>query len=562
MHDVGCCKLPARRGTLVCFRSVLFATLSVNVTDGLGFQVFPRPFAHLKSPQFSKPHGVTRTALFDSDGHRDVDSAIPSNVTVNGSGVKILNEHQLFNGLGSQSLTLSSTMIADVPLPTENGGYSHTRASKAKISAANKGRTPWNKGRQRSEEEKARIAAGVRATNRERFLQKLKDLGVTEQEYEEQKKAERRKKDAERRARRTENGGYRPTEETRQKISRILKEKHAKGEIRRKKVDPKKVRRGFAHTEETRQKISESLKQRWATDVDYRESMQNKTLETNARQEVRERISKTLKAKWKDPEFRERMIENMANRTRKQTLDRSHREKISEAMKLRWQDSKYRKKVTDSLAKRTEEQTSRVWPLTENKRANSNPANKRAASLRKNESPSSADAHAHRVFSPTSDREAQSTDLRVIKPLSAPKKKTTTKQPKRTTTKPKTEVKALEFVPLRPKQQQQKTQSSTPKTKTSTTISPNNNPTTSSEKGQVGATKNDHHHKNHEWDALSSSSKDDENGSVSRLREERRDLYDFLYGDGTVKVNSKLASVFDLEDENLDTFDPYGLDDF
>lgn len=44
------------------------------------------------------------------------------------------------------------------------------------ISAANKGKKPWNKGRQRSAEE------------RERFLQNLKDLGLTKSEYEQQKR--------------------------------------------------------------------------------------------------------------------------------------------------------------------------------------------------------------------------------------------------------------------------------------------------------------------------------------------------------------------------------------
>ena len=136
----------------------------------------------------------------------------------------------------------------DVPQPTANGGYSHTVKSRAKISAANKGKVPWNKGKPRSEEVKARIAAGVRAKNRERLLKKLEDMGMTEEEYEAEKKDQRRKKEADRRARRTAKGGYRPTEATKKKISQILKEKHAKGEVKsRSKVDPSKVRRGFTH---------------------------------------------------------------------------------------------------------------------------------------------------------------------------------------------------------------------------------------------------------------------------------------------------------------------------
>ena len=42
----------------------------------------------------------------------------------------------------------------DRPIPTLNGGYSHTKKSRKKIGLANKGNTPWNKGRIRSEEDK------------------------------------------------------------------------------------------------------------------------------------------------------------------------------------------------------------------------------------------------------------------------------------------------------------------------------------------------------------------------------------------------------------------------
>lgn len=67
-------------------------------------------------------------------------------------------------------------------------------------------------------------------------------------------------------------------------------------------------------------------------------------------------------------------------------------------------------------------------------------------------------------------------------------------------------------------------------------------------------------------------------GSVNRLREERRDLFDLLYGDeqfddtddvdgedSDANVDSlldRLPSRFDLGDEDLDSFDPYGLDDY
>ena len=41
----------------------------------------------------------------------------------------------------------------DRPIPTLNGGYSHTKNSRKKIGLANEGNTPWNKGRMPSEED-------------------------------------------------------------------------------------------------------------------------------------------------------------------------------------------------------------------------------------------------------------------------------------------------------------------------------------------------------------------------------------------------------------------------
>lgn len=60
-------------------------------------------------------------------------------------------------------------------------------------------------------------------------------------------------------------------------------------------------------------------------------------------------------------------------------------------------------------------------------------------------------------------------------------------------------------------------------------------------------------------------------GSVTRLREERRDLYDLLYGDDEedehggsddfVQPSSSSSRSVLFGDENLDDFDPYGLED-
>jgi len=166
--------------------------------------------------------------------------------------------HNIYDDAAASTMT-----VADIPQRTEAGGYTHTRASKAKISAANKGKIPWNKGVQRPEDVKARIAEGVRRKNRERFLEQLATLGITEDEYMAQKQRELEQKQNEKLLRKTAKGGYRATDETRAKISLVLKEKYANRNVT-KRVYNGPFRKGFAHTEETKEKIRSTLRKRWA----------------------------------------------------------------------------------------------------------------------------------------------------------------------------------------------------------------------------------------------------------------------------------------------------------
>jgi NUMOD3 motif len=66
---------------------------------------------------------------------------------------------------------------------TERGGYSHTKQSRMKISQANQGKSPWNKGKERTESAKAKISAGVKARNHMLLLKKLELLNMTEEEW-------------------------------------------------------------------------------------------------------------------------------------------------------------------------------------------------------------------------------------------------------------------------------------------------------------------------------------------------------------------------------------------
>lgn len=456
-----------------------------------------------------------------------------------------------------------SEIIEDKPTLTANGGYTHTTASKAKISAANKGKIPWNKGKERSPEVKARIAEGVRRRNRERFLAKLADMGLTEEEYELQKKEERRKKDAERRARKTAKGGYTPTEETKAKISTILKEKWAKGEIKKRETTGVR-RKGFKHSEETKQKIREALKKKWAEDKNYQEKMKNCSSQ-NRKPDMREKISSSLKEKWKDPEFREYMMEKFKKRRKPSgRLGESQRKKISETMKLKWQDDKYRNKALQGMEK-----------------------------YRKNMPPRLA---VPKQSVPKNNSVGQSRNgVSSISAYAPQKKKTTRKKKKKTVVKDKDSTSSVN--------------SSRKVTRSRTT------PSKSSPVNAVQPIAKSVAKKKKRKKKAAKKLKDD--GNIERLREERRDLFDLLYGDdpgflddrndsendifmstsasaaattsktrsGLGKLNgingvndllgrkkarkkspanfeSLLGDRADLDDDDLDDFDPYGLEDF
>jgi len=242
----------------------------------------------------------------------------------------------------------------DVPQPTANGGYSHTKNTRAKISAGNKGKTPWNKGKPRSPDVKARIAAGVRAKHRQRFLKKLNDMGMTEEEYEVKKEEERRIKEAEQQARRKTNGSYRPTEETKKKISAGNKGKTpwTKGKPRSPDV---KARIAAGVRANYRKVFLKKLEDMGLTEEEY--NAQNKEEKQIMMVDKRKKISETMKRKWQDPIFREKRLSSIrksAKSQEKQIIEADHRKNISEAMKRKWQDPSYREKNLSSMRKAAE----------------------------------------------------------------------------------------------------------------------------------------------------------------------------------------------------------------
>ena len=563
------------------------SSLSVGVD---GFSIAPRRialsprnekacFRRQRLWEFSPSQSIPSTALRDTYDS-GVDEASIATTSIDLTDVSLSNNGSAsLNGSSKASTEQLNGMLLelqqqdtgdDIPKPTANGGYSHTAASRAKIGAANKGKTPWNKGKERSEAVRARISAGVKAANRARFLKKLEEQGITEEEYNEQKKEEKRQREAERRARKTAKGGYRPTEETREKISKVLKEKYSKGEIKRKPRDPATVRRGFTHSEETRRKISESLKNRWKNDPEYREKMKAKAAAANTDDATRQRISESLRKKWQDPEFRNQMMEKMSSR-RKPTgpHNDAHREKISMAMRAKWQDEEYRQKTVSAIRKK--------HGIRSSGETKPRPARPRSASTTKTTKPTKTKKKA-------APRTLKQKAPSVVQPRKAPSKEKL-QAAKAATARRKT-VKGSES-----------SSSTTQATASTTNQLPDAaaavEPTikkTASKKKTTKKRKSSPRKK-----------KDEPDGSVNRLKEERRDLFELLYGDdhqvptlesmeddimgepsisalesleseedmesedmamisSLLQSTSKLNGM--LEDENLDDFDPYGLDDY
>lgn len=205
------------------------------------------------------------------------------------------------------------------------------------------------------------------------------------------------------------------------------------------------------------------------------------------------------------------------NRKKSSPASLAQRAKISEAMKKKWQDQEYRKKALKGMESYRES----LPPKPEKKRI----VSKAAATI-------------------------QLDDVFAV----APMQKGTKKKRKRA-------VKVVSSSAKKAKAKKKKAKKSSVKLATTAKVM----------KGGVkeknGKNKN----------------KPKDDGDISRMREERRDLYDLLYGDESEEADDEedfnavipdsLESEADtmalfgggvgvnLDDENLDDYDPYGLDD-
>ena len=366
----------------------------------------------------------------------------------------------------------------------------------------------------------------------------------------------------------------------------MLKERYASGGVKRATRDPNTIRRGFTHSEETKAKIRESLKRKWAEDTEYRDLMTNKTVASgNVGSSVRKRIAETLRKRWEDPDFRTKMMTSFANRRADATRSKqqSHRQRISAAMKQKWMDEEYRKRATEGMAKVRGSTTNNITVKAVM------PIQPKIARDRRSIDTSNADDRDGFVkpLEPLAPI-AKTTPIIVDHPLPPIKgdvvekrTKPTTKRAGSTKRKGKTSIgktsvgnSKIEAVnPI-----------ITPITTTSSTekLSARMDLETEQLKEQVEEVEHEEH----------------ADGCISRMREERRDLYDLLYGDDeedededrryhhqSIKMgkggsraitnsetnlfssgliagltSNKVAALF-ADDDDLDDFDPYGLND-
>jgi hypothetical protein len=264
---------------------------------------------------------------------------------------------------------------------------------------------------------------------------------------------------------------------------------------------------------------------------------------------ARQKISQTLKQKWQDPEFRMRMINSMKGRkSPSMESSKAQREKISAAMKKKWQDRSYREKAILGMERYRDSLPPRPTKTKTVRKINNGSTERKIVA----------------VTPMTESTQVKKSIHSKVKVASAGGRTKTIKKKK-----------AIK----------QKKIAKTSASVESETINVLNDPAT--------ATVKDTPHDS------------DNNGDISRMKEERRDLYDLLYGDDyddithddantefrqgngdftignldldyleedenhvsaigpeTTGVSPFFTTNIHLDDEDLDDFDPYNLDDY
>jgi len=131
-------------------------------------------------------------------------------------------------------------------------------------------------------------------------------------------------------------GKWNHTEQTKEKISNLLKEKYKSGLI--------KIRKGFRHTEESRKKISKATMGR----IPWNKGKKLKPLS----KEIKNKISNSQKKLFADKKYKERirkLILDAIHSSPKRVYKKERLKKMSKITKKLWENDSYRNKIIKKL---------------------------------------------------------------------------------------------------------------------------------------------------------------------------------------------------------------------
>lgn len=216
---------------------------------------------------------------------------------------------------------LGSTPRTNIVAPLSNAGlgvglaadnrYRHSNVARQKISAANKGNIPWNKGRKHSEETKQKISQATKAAMGTPEIRAKLRFHATGRKHSEETK---RKIRSSTRKKRAGNAGLYSKSQRRTPVPFVFKSEALSlldSRIsKRYRAETSEANGSFAGRpkrpmpESTKRKLSERIRALWAEDGDYRdrvrlgiESRKEKSGRSSLTDTHRANISKTLKEK-------------------------------------------------------------------------------------------------------------------------------------------------------------------------------------------------------------------------------------------------------------------------
>lgn len=201
--------------------------------------------------------------------------------------------------------------------------YKHSPEIRATISAANKGRRPWNAGKSHSEETKRKIAARTAAGIARKLEAEAAMLGITVESLREMKSKRRNAAQAQR---------PRVAEARRKRRSAVMK-RAWKNPVYRARF----LARSRVVNPETRARISQRLKEFWA-----QHPAQPKPQRSSS-PTAKQGRSEKMRQKWRNPVFRTKMLASFFERRHKQW-----RRMLSRAIQQKWKDPHHRYRVLKS----------------------------------------------------------------------------------------------------------------------------------------------------------------------------------------------------------------------